>query len=627
LNRSLLESVVRRISASADGGVSDADLLKRFAAGRDEMAFAAIVRRHGPLVWAVCRGMLPLEQDAEDAFQATFLALVKSAGTVRAPTSVGAWLHGAAYRVALKSRRTAGRRRPREQAAARSEAAVPIADSTWDQLRVVVHEEVNHLPESLRTAFVLCELEGVGQREAAAALGWKIGTLSGRLTKARKRLLERLDRRGVSAGLAVAAAVTGGAATACVPRAWTAKVIALARTGGDLNGIVSNTIIELARGATEVSMTRTKLLVAAAILAVLAGGTATALVPHAGAQPPAPGATPLPDLPPAMPPATPPLQDLPPATPLPASDETAAQPPAPPTPVELPRGEVYPRVEAAPRPPSMEPLGYTGSGMAAPRRQWEYSYAPCRTDLRQQFQRLLAKLGNEGWEYCGTDPITNADSTVTLVFKRPKGPDHAGSGGMTGAAPTYTPPTPSVEVPPYSTMPGAGGSRPGGAYPGTTQSTAPLAPAGGMGLAPRPNIGGGAGGLPGGLGVAPRPNTGGAGGALPSMPGGGDGGLPLNRAGMGGATQPRKSLPPTPAADNTADRNALVVHLKHVNAQDIASAVNEIFAEHGGRIVADPQTNSVILLGDDANVAQIKRLIEKLDKAPPPAGGGGPPKH
>src|SRR5258708_9737158 len=123
VNRSLLESVLRRVvPKAADARVADADLLRRFATDRDEAAFAMLVRRHGPLVWAVCRQLLSHESDAEDAFQATFVALVRAAGTVRAPAALGAWLHAVACRIALNAKRAAGRRRRREKAAAAVEA-------------------------------------------------------------------------------------------------------------------------------------------------------------------------------------------------------------------------------------------------------------------------------------------------------------------------------------------------------------------------------------------------------------------------------------------------------------------------------------------------------------------------
>ncbi len=382
MNRSLLQSIVRRATAPAEDCASDGDLLRRFAAGRDDAAFAAIVRRHGPLVWAVCRSLLPVEQDAEDAFQATFLALIKVAGTAHAPTSVGGWLHGAAYRVSLKARRTAGRRRPKEQAAARSEAASQVAESSWDRLRVIVHEEVSLLPEKLRTAFVLCELEGVGQREAAKALGWKIGTLSGRLTKARQRLLDRLDRRGVSAGLAVAVAVTGGSATASVPLDWVAKITQLARSNGDLSGVVSRTVLDLARGATEVSMTRTKLMAAAVVLAIVAG-SATVYMPQLGAQT-GPGNGRFGN--------------------LPAQDASSSKPDD---------------MRATAAPPVASPES------SSPVAQWEYEFVPRDGESFEQFRKMLADHGAVGWEYCGTESF--AGSGMTAIFKRPKSSNRAGN--------------------------------------------------------------------------------------------------------------------------------------------------------------------------------------------------------
>jgi len=161
---------LRRVEAqSAEGPrrLGDAELLRLFAEQRDEAAFAVLVARHGPLVWAVCRNLLPDETDAEDAFQATFLALVKSAATIRT-TAVGAWLHGVAVRVARMAKRSAGRRRQRERKVAVKESAEPIAQATWDQLQAAVHEEVGRLPESLRVAFVLCNLQGRSQPEVAA---------------------------------------------------------------------------------------------------------------------------------------------------------------------------------------------------------------------------------------------------------------------------------------------------------------------------------------------------------------------------------------------------------------------------------------------------------------------------
>ena len=202
MNRTILQTVLRRVEAQAvqgRGGLGDAELLRRFAATRDDAAFTVLVRRHGPLVWAVCRNLLPNEADAEDAFQATFLALIESASRVRT-AAVGAWLHGVAVRVAKMTRRSAGRRRQRERKVAVLETSARVAAAAWNHLQAAVHEEVSQLPESLRIAFVLCNLQGKSQCDVAAELGWKPGTLTGRLSKARRQLLERLSKRGIAAG-------------------------------------------------------------------------------------------------------------------------------------------------------------------------------------------------------------------------------------------------------------------------------------------------------------------------------------------------------------------------------------------------------------------------------------------
>src|SRR5262249_22693055 len=155
----------------------------------DQIAFAALVGRHGSMVWGVCRNLLPNESDADDAFQATFLTLLRSASAIRDHSLIAGWLHRVAYRIAMKTRCAAARRRQREHAVAVKEAITVIADSTWDQFLGAVHDEVNRLPDSLRVPFVLCCLEGRRVTEVAVASGLKLGTLSARLTRAKQRIL------------------------------------------------------------------------------------------------------------------------------------------------------------------------------------------------------------------------------------------------------------------------------------------------------------------------------------------------------------------------------------------------------------------------------------------------------
>jgi RNA polymerase sigma factor (sigma-70 family) len=187
----LWRTAARRLRPDA-AGVPDADLLARFHAGRDEAAFELLLYRHGPLVWAACRRQLSNPQDAEDAFQAAFLALARRPGAIRRGQSVPAWLHRVAVRAGLRRRRAAEPLRsdpidPRPG---------PTDQATVADLAATVDVAVNRLPERLRTVVILCELDGLSLKEAAARLGCPVGTVASRLGRARRRL------RGLLAGLA-----------------------------------------------------------------------------------------------------------------------------------------------------------------------------------------------------------------------------------------------------------------------------------------------------------------------------------------------------------------------------------------------------------------------------------------
>ena len=455
MGASLLESVLRRVAPLAAGArTTDPDLLRRFATQRDESAFAVLIQRHGPMVWTVCRNLLPAEADAEDAFQATFLAFIRSAGTIRTPGALGSWLYGVAYRVAQKARRSAARQRRREKSAAAREATLPVAAGSWDDIQAAVHREVNRLPEPLRTAFVICEIEGVGQREAAATLGWKPGTLSARLTQARQRLLRRLTKQGVAGAAVVAGALISKAGSACTPHCVTARTLALARVAGNVNEMISATVLNLAHRATEVSMTRTKLIAAAvALVATLAIGTATTLAPLVTAQDPAVG----------------------------EPNAAVAQPPET---TGLPAGETggYPGKSAA--------VALVGG-------QWDYKFVPRKTESLEDFERLLVENGAAGWEYCGLESLTAMTAarkaqwgtSPTIVFKRPKNAarsdywssdsQHAPSGASSRykALPSSTPNAPS----------GAGASPPPPTPAGAPRASSPF---GGSEYGP-PTVGGG----------------------------------------------------------------------------------------------------------------------------------------
>ncbi len=272
-----LQSVLRILSDTGSP-VPDADLLRRFHEANDDAAFAELVRRHGRLVWAVCRHLTRSDAEADDAFQATFLVLLKNATKVRDAGKLSAWLHGVAYRVCSKSRSAAQRRTAREQAGAireRSGSAVP--DSAWDRALAAVHDEVAKLPETLRVPFVLCCLEGIGATEAAQRLGWKLGTLSGRLTRAKDAVLAKLEARGLTMGVVASVGLVS------VPTAVAAKASALAQVGFAIPG----SILQLSQGVIGMSLKPVKLLAAAVILTCGLGlSVGTGWVTNAEAQSP-----------------------------------------------------------------------------------------------------------------------------------------------------------------------------------------------------------------------------------------------------------------------------------------------------------------------------------------------------
>ena len=176
--------------------MTDQDLLQSFHAQQDQAAFHALLRRHGPMVLDVCRGTLGNEADAEDAFQATFLILARKAGSIRRAASLGSWLHGVAYRIALKARAQSATRQKHEARTPGPKAAEPD-DLSWREVRQVLHEEVSRLPERYRAPLVLCYLEGATQDAAAVQLKLAKSTLRERLERGRALLRTRLMHRGL----------------------------------------------------------------------------------------------------------------------------------------------------------------------------------------------------------------------------------------------------------------------------------------------------------------------------------------------------------------------------------------------------------------------------------------------
>jgi RNA polymerase sigma factor (sigma-70 family) len=212
----VLEHIRQLLTSRSVEGLSDGQLLHHFIAHRDETAFAALLQRHGPMVLGVCRRVLRQAHDVDDAFQATFLVLIRKASSISRHEMLGSWLYGVAYRVAVRSKTNAAKRRAREQqvvpsSAQAAEATVPAGALHREECQVL-DEELQHLPEKYRAPLVLHYLEGKTKEETARRLGWKEGTVAGRLVRARRMLEGRLARRGVGGSLAMLLAASAAQA-------------------------------------------------------------------------------------------------------------------------------------------------------------------------------------------------------------------------------------------------------------------------------------------------------------------------------------------------------------------------------------------------------------------------------
>jgi RNA polymerase sigma factor (sigma-70 family) len=274
---------IRRV-AGCSATASDADLLARFLHQHDQDAFADLVTRHGPLVLRVCRRVLGDDHLAEEAWQATFLVLARRAAAVQPAEALPAWLHGVASRVALKARSTAlrrGQHAPRPLAHEPADRRPgPLAEAAARELLAVLDEEVARLPESYRRAVLLCCFEGTTQEEAARRLGWTPGSLQGRLERGRKRLHERLARRGLELGVALTALEASRVLATPVRSACRNALLAAATTfaaGQPLSPeFISARVIALAQGVLEAMfLTRIQSVLGVLLVAatLMAGGT------------------------------------------------------------------------------------------------------------------------------------------------------------------------------------------------------------------------------------------------------------------------------------------------------------------------------------------------------------------
>jgi RNA polymerase sigma factor (sigma-70 family) len=250
-------------------GLSDAELLARFAASHDETAFEGLVARHGPMVLATCRAVLRHEHDAEDAFQAAFLVLARRAASIQTGDFLGGWLHRVAYRVAVQANIEAKRRRRLESEVSTME--IPAASRGEDELelRAILHDEIDRLPERERLPVVLCDVEGLTYEQAAGRLHWTAPALYHRLAKARRRLRDRLIRRGVTGTLVGAVMASSRATATMVPAEWAEAAVAAATVGP-----TSTAAAALSRAVmrsmlmTQLTFAATAALVAAAVASV-----------------------------------------------------------------------------------------------------------------------------------------------------------------------------------------------------------------------------------------------------------------------------------------------------------------------------------------------------------------------
>ncbi len=302
-----LQTLLERGSA---GSLADAQLLDHYLDGAEASgwAFAALVERHGPMVLRVCRGVLRDPADVDDAFQATFLVLAMRAGAIRGRGSAGSWLHGVALRVAADARKSAARRRGHERRAAVARDAITgRSEGEGDDLGPVLHQEIGKLPEKYRAPVILFHLEGLALGAVARQLEWPVGTVQGRLARARSLLRSRLDRRGLAPAIAAWATAAAAKSAEAVPAALRDATLSAAGrlvAGGTVkSGAVPATSLALALGMTRsLSMIRLKLTLGLAATFLL--GAAGFSLYQLRAEPPA-NSAPVSVAPPK--PATPPV--------------------------------------------------------------------------------------------------------------------------------------------------------------------------------------------------------------------------------------------------------------------------------------------------------------------------------
>jgi RNA polymerase sigma factor (sigma-70 family) len=249
-----LQSVVRHLRGvlvnHAVADVLDAELLSRYVLHKDATAFDLLLRRHGPMVLGVCRRVLRDEHDTEDAFQATFLILIRKANKIRDPAKLGNWLYGVAFHTAVRARAARVLRRAKEAQVLPCE---PRAEPPWSHVLPLLDQELERLPQKYRLAVVLCDLQGRTRKEVARELGCPEGTVASRLARARGILARRLARFGVAVGSgALASLLSGYTDAGCLRPAWVTAILSVSCQGSVRTaasaGLVAPGAVTLAEG-------------------------------------------------------------------------------------------------------------------------------------------------------------------------------------------------------------------------------------------------------------------------------------------------------------------------------------------------------------------------------------------
>jgi RNA polymerase sigma factor (sigma-70 family) len=290
-----ISKVIRRIRgeilANDESGLSDAELLDCFIKDRDDAAFAALMRRHAAMVWGVCSRVLGGHQDTEDAFQATFLVLVRRAAAIVPREMVANWLYGVAHLTSLKARATGARRRTKERQVTRMPEP-SVSPNLWDDLQPLLDQELARLPAKFRSAVVLCDLEGKTRKEAARQLKLPEGTVASRLATARTMLAKRLSQRGLMlSGGALAVVLSQNVGSAGAPTAVVSATIEAASLfaagSAAATGAIPVKVAALTEGVLKTMQAIKFKIASAAIIALfIAGGGVSAWLRSASAVEP-----------------------------------------------------------------------------------------------------------------------------------------------------------------------------------------------------------------------------------------------------------------------------------------------------------------------------------------------------